>query len=65
MPLAKFHLAATATLIAALGVGCGAQDSKNRQGCGGAAAGSGGAVSGGAGGVPSPTGGATGTTRAA
>jgi Glycosyl hydrolases family 43 len=64
MPLTRIHFAATATLIAALGVGCGGQDGKNGKGVGGTSAGSGGAVRGGAGGGPSPTGGATGTTWA-
>ena len=62
MPITKFHFAGTATLIAALGMGCGGQDIKNGKGAGGTAAGSGGAVRGGAGGDPSRTGGATGTT---
>jgi len=64
MPLTKLHFVATATLIAALGIGCGGQDSKNGKGAGGTAAGSGGAVRGGAGGGPSPTGGGTGTSGA-
>jgi len=64
MPLTKLHLAATAALIAALGLGCGGQDSKTGQAAGGTAAGSGGAVRGGAGGGQSPTGGAAGTTWA-
>jgi hypothetical protein len=64
MTFTTFHFAATATLIAALGIGCGGQDSKNGKGAGGTAAGSGGAAYGGAGGGPSPSGGATGTTWA-
>jgi hypothetical protein len=60
----KLHFAATATLIATLGIGCSGQDSKNGKGDDGNAAGSGGAVHGGAGGGPSPSGGATGTTWA-
>jgi len=64
MPSTKFHFAATATLVAALGIGCGAQDRKDGKGAGGTSAGSGGAVRGGAGGDPSLTGGATGMTGA-
>ena len=64
MPLTKLDFAITATLIAALGMGCGGQDSKNGKGAGGTAAGSGGAVRGGAGGGPGLSGGATGPTGA-
>ena len=59
LPVRTPRAVAAATLLAALGLGCGGQDSQNGNGAGGTLAGAGGDAHGGAGGGPTPTGGST------